>query len=91
MDKFLWLVLTFRILQKSLPYILGLLGASLIIGYIHPSALPGGIVVPLFLAIACGLSWGIKSSLSGHRDNPGRNSGLYRQQRTRRRWPDERM
>ena len=36
MDKLLWLLLLLRLLRWSLPYILGVLGAGLVIGYIHP-------------------------------------------------------
>ena len=91
MDKLLWLVLIFRLLRWAMPYLLGILGACLILGRIHPSALPRGFALPLFLTITCGLVYGLKSMSSNRREDRPRYPGRYSSRPRDRRWPDEHL
>ncbi len=74
MEILLWLALILRLLYRALPYVLGVLGALLVVGF-GAAYIPGGYVLPLFAAIACGLACGLKNTFSGGRNRPPRHSG----------------
>lgn len=63
-EFFLWLSLILRVCIRLAPYILGVVGATLIIHYIRPG-IPSGYGPLLFIVIAIGLICGLKNNDSG--------------------------
>ena len=68
MEILLWLALVFRILLSLAPYILGAAGGFVVIHFARPY-IPSGYAPFIFLPVAAGLSYGLKSLLSGKRVN----------------------
>ena len=90
MEKLLSLILFFRILWRTLPYTLGVLGALLIVGYVAPGLSPG-MALPIFLASACGLISGLKSAFSNQRNGSSRHQDRYTHPTRNRRRPNDRL
>ncbi len=63
-EFFLWLSLILRICIRLAPYILGLVGAMVVIFFVGPG-IPSGYTLLLFAAIATGLIAGLKNHISG--------------------------
>ncbi len=85
MEFLLWLVLILRVLYRALPYIVGLVGAALVVGF-GVSYIPGGYVLPVFVALACGLACGLKTVFPSGPARPRRYSGGAMYRPRNRRW-----
>lgn len=76
MEFLLWLLLLLRIFLNLAPYILGVVGGFVVVHFAGPY-IPSGYAPLVFLPVAIGLGYGLKSVLSGKRgdstDNVTRN------------------
>jgi len=62
-EFFLWLSLILRVCIRLAPYVLGVVGAMVVIRFAGPG-IPSGYAPLLFAAIAVGLIVGLKSHIS---------------------------
>jgi hypothetical protein len=85
MEFLLWLALILRLLYRALPYLLGILGALLVVGF-GAAYIPTWYVLPLFFAVACGLACGFKNTFPSGRNRPPRYSGRTGYRARNRQW-----
>ena len=64
MEILLWLLLLARFFLRLAPYILGVAGGLVVIHFAGPY-IPSGYAPFVFLPVAAGLSYGLRSLLSG--------------------------
>lgn len=76
MEKLLWLILALRVLRWAWPYIAGVVGAVIFLGYAG-RGIPAGWSLVLFAVFAVGIAHGIRGSSSSRRNDRHQDQRRY--------------
>ena len=79
MEPLLWLILIGRILRWAAPFVVGVVGAALILGFCGTAFPARWMALLAFVMVACWLAGGVKDALSGPRNGRGGRGDSPRQ------------
>ena len=69
MEPLLWLLLIGRILRWAAPFVVGVVGAALILSFCGTTFSTWWMALLAFVVVACMLAGGVKDALSGPRND----------------------
>ena len=75
MGKLLWLLLAWRLLRWAAPFVVGVIGAALILGFCGTAFPTWWMALLAFVMVACWLAGGVKDALSGTQNDRGGRRG----------------